>query len=81
MPKLTPSQEQALALLEAAGGALDYQRELWAFAEGPEADRDRRINMQTAKALLRRGLVVADRKKEVRGKEVADRIALVATST
>jgi hypothetical protein len=76
MPKLTPSQEQALALLKAAGGALDYHRDVFAFAESPEVARDQRIGMQTAQALLRRGLVVAERTKEVRGKQVADRIAL-----
>lgn len=68
MPKLSPSQAQALALLEAAGGALDYQRDHWAFAESPEAARDNQIKMLTAKSLLSRGLVVAERTKEVRAR-------------
>lgn len=76
MSKCTTAQEQALTLLEAAGGGLDYRREVFAFAESPEAPRDQRIQMQTAQALIREGVVVAERTKELRGKLVPDRIAL-----
>jgi hypothetical protein len=79
--KLTPTQEQALALLKQVGGALDYQLDIFGFAESPAASREQRIQMQTAKTLLRLGLVVAERTKEVRGKQVADRIALAPPAT
>lgn len=78
MTKLTSTQQSALELLREAGGAMDYHREVFAFAAGPDAPRGQRIKMQTAQALIRQGLAVAERTKDMRGKPVPDRIALTA---
>lgn len=45
---LTPAQARALELVRAAGGALDYQRKLYAFAL-PGADKEARVQMTTAR--------------------------------
>lgn len=73
---LSSSQHEALDLLRSAGGALDYQREVYGFAAEPDAPRGQRIQMQTAKALINKRLVVVERTKELRGKQVPDRISL-----
>lgn len=51
--KLTSHQERALEVLRGAGGTLDYQSELYAFAVAG-APRSERIKMATAKALIGR---------------------------
>jgi hypothetical protein len=73
--KLTPAQVTALALLRDAGGALDYQPELYGFA-APGAAREARLVMGTAKALIAAGLVRVTRTKPMRGHDVPDRLEL-----
>ena len=75
MKKLTPVQDEALQLLQAAGGALDYQAALYGFA-APGALRSERVVMGTAKALITTGLVVVTRTKQLRGKDIPDRLEL-----
>ena len=78
--KLTSHQEKALEILRGAGGTLDYQPELYAFAAAG-APRSERIKMATAKALVDRDLVAATRTKEIRGRQVVDQITLRPAAT
>lgn len=73
--KLTIQQERALQVLQEAGGTLDYQTEIYAFA-APGAGRKDRVQMATAKALVERGLAEASRIKELRGRQAIDQITL-----
>lgn len=79
MKKLTPVQDEALQLLQAAGGALDYQADLYGFA-APGAPRSERVVMGTAKALIAAGLVIATRTKQLRGKGIPDQIRLTESA-
>lgn len=74
--KLTSTQVNALELLRAAGGALDYRADLFGFA-APGAPRSARVVMGTAKALIAAGLVRVTRTKPMRGHDVPDRLELV----
>lgn len=79
MAKLTPTQEHAVSLLIAADGPLDYQGDLFGFAR-PGAGRDDRIGMNTAKALVRRGVVTVTKTKPSRWGDLIEQIALAPTS-
>ncbi len=73
---LTPAQAAALELLRAAGGGLDYRPDLYGFA-APGAQRNARVVMGTAKALIAAGLVRVARTKPMRGIDAPDRLELV----
>lgn len=60
MKPLSASEIRALELLKAAGGKLSYQRDVFGFGV-PGGARCDRIVMQTAKALINRGLAIATR--------------------
>lgn len=63
--------------MRAAGGALDYQRKLYAFAL-PGADKEARVQMTTARSLVAAGLVTVTRTKLVGRREEPDRLELAA---
>jgi hypothetical protein len=77
---LSPHQEQALKLLQAAGGRLDYQPRLFGFAK-LDAVRGEHVPMVTAKALIRAGLVNVTRTKPLRGKDIPDQLELACNPT
>jgi hypothetical protein len=60
MKSLSASEVRALGSLQAAGGTLSYQRDVYGFGV-PGGARCDRIVMQTAKSLINRGLAVATR--------------------
>jgi hypothetical protein len=76
MPTKSPAQLHALALLRTAGGYLDYQPTVFGFAQHGAARVDR-VQMVTAQALIRAGLVIASRTRLLRGRAVPDRLELV----
>lgn len=75
MAKLSPTQDQAVSLLSAAGGVLDYQLDLYGFAK-PGASRAERIGMNTAKALVRAGVAKSTRTKPSRRGDLIDQLTL-----
>jgi len=76
MAKLSTTQEKAVEILSATGGVLDYQAELFGFAM-PGASREDRIVMNTAKALVRIGVVKVTRTKPSRHGDLIDQITFV----
>lgn len=75
MAKLSQTQEHAVEILSATGGILDYQAKLFGFAL-PGANRDDRIVMNTAKALVRLGVVKVTRTKHSHRGDLIDQITL-----
>lgn len=77
MQKLSETQTAALNTIKAAGGVLNYQIDLYGFAQ-PGAARSDRIEMNTAKALIKRGLLVCTAEKtDGHGRTLIDQITLV----
>lgn len=77
MKPLSASEARALGSLNAAGGTLGYQKDVFGFG-APGGARKERIVMQTAKALINRGLAVATRTiKDSEGRTHIDEISLI----